>query len=81
MANKNTKHRNRTKPVARPNADGVISHNKARNSCMRVYVNRGENQQSQSLTAHEPWLKHEPMRFPNHGYMEYRRPGALQVSA
>lgn len=64
-------------PTARMKGDGVNSVNKRRNSCQRIYLNRTDGGSTQSLTAHEPFLKHEPMIFPNHRQYEnweYRRP-------
>jgi hypothetical protein len=64
-------------PTARVNGDGVVSANKRRNSCQRVYVNKGNDGSSHSLTVHEPFLKGEYMVFPNHRQYdnwEYTRP-------
>ena len=64
-------------PTARVKGDGVNSVNKRRNSCQRIYLNRADGGATLSLTAHEPFLKHEPMIFPNHRQYdnwEYRRP-------
>ena len=71
-------------PTARVKGDGVNSVNKRRNSCQRLYLNQSEAGVTQSLTAHEPFLKHEPMVFPNHRQYknwEYRRVHAGQASA
>lgn len=67
-------------PTARVRGDGVVSSNRRRNSCQRVYLNRENNGATASLTAHEPHLAHEPMVFKGHGYIEYRRPGAQSVA-
>lgn len=64
-------------PTARVNDDGVNSVNRRRNSCQRVYLNRLDGGMTQSLTAHEPFLRHEHMTFANHFQyrdFEYRRP-------
>ena len=69
---------NKTCPTAVVKGDGVNSVNKRRNSCQRVYLNKGVGG-TQSLTCHEPFLKGEHMAFPNHSQYadwEYRRPGA-----
>lgn len=84
MANKNTKQKNKKQAKARVGNDGVVSFNKKRNSAMRVYLNRVEGGQTQSLTVHEPWVKHEPMLFPNHRQYdnwEYRRPGGANIAS
>lgn len=65
-----------TFPTCVIKGDGVNSVNKRRNSCQRVYVNMGADSKSQSLTAHEPFVKHEHMVFKNHAYMEYRSPNS-----
>lgn len=68
-----------TFPTARVKGDGVNSVNKRRNSCQRVYLNKGEGGVLQSLTAHEPFVKGEYMVFPNHRQYEnweYRRVSA-----
>jgi len=73
----------RTCPTALVKGDGVNSVNKRRNSCQRVYLNRADGGATQSLTAHEPFLRNEPMIFPNHRqyeHWEYRNPHA-QASA
>lgn len=71
-------------PTAAMKGDGVNSVNKSRNSCQRIYLNRADGGATSSLTAHEPFLKHEPMRFPNHSMYkdwEYRRGPVNSVSA
>lgn len=75
-----------TCPTARVRADGLVSSNRKRNSAMRVYVNKGPDNKSQSLTAHEPLLAHEHMIFKNHRQydkFEYRRvsPVVQQLAA
>jgi len=69
-------------PTAVVKGDGVNSVNKRRNSCQRIYLNKGAGG-TQSLTCHEPFLKGEHMAFPNHSQYanwEYRRPGAPAVT-
>jgi len=53
-------------PTAVVKGDGVNSVNKQRNSCQRIYLNRLESGKTASLTAHEPFLRHERMVFKNH---------------
>jgi len=74
---------NMSHPTAVVKGDGFNSFCKARNSCQRVYKNKGNDGRSMSVTVHEPFLRHEPMGFPNHRQYndwEYRRPGVPTTS-
>lgn len=53
--------------------DGVVSRNLRRNSCQRVYHNTDQNGRTTTMTCHEPFLKHERMKFANHKYMDYEK--------
>jgi hypothetical protein len=55
-----------TFPTARVKGDGFNSRNLRRNSCQRVYLNQSPEGVTQSLTVHEPFVKHLAMLFPNH---------------
>lgn len=71
-------------PTAIVRGDGVNSVNKRRNSCQRIYVNKGSDGRTASLTAHEPYVRHEPMMFPNHrqyANWEYRKPGGANIAS
>jgi hypothetical protein len=69
-----------TFPTAVVKGDGVNSINRKRNSCQRIYLNKGENSGSNSLTAHEAFLRNEHMTWKGHKYIEYRRIDVPTVS-
>jgi hypothetical protein len=79
MANKNSKVRNKSvstlaKERKQHGSEIVISTNRKRNMQMKVYTNEDGFGNKQSITAHEAMSKGDPVRFPNHHYLEYRHP-------
>jgi hypothetical protein len=59
-------------PTALVGQNGVNSMNSKRNTCQRVFINKGENNTSSSLTCHEALVKGHSMVPKNHNYVSYR---------